>query len=207
MPIPSPQIELFISVINILGLFAFAVSGAVAALKRQADIVGVLILAVIASSCGGIYRDILIGDLPPVMLRSHLPLAIALASGAVTFFCSKLILKMNHPIDYFDAIGLGLFCVTGANKALIFHISPIWSIVMGILTGVGGGMTRDMMLARVPTLLRSEIYITAALLGSAIMVIGKTLFPAAEALFMTLGAFACSGLRCLAIHYRWHVHR
>lgn len=201
------NVDPFISVINYLGILAFAFSGAVAAMKKEADIVGVLILSLIACSCGGIIRDLLIGNMPPELLRSNYILGIAIIAGVVTYFFFPLVSKMSRPIDVFDALGLGLFAVVGAVKALDFGINPVWSVGMGLVTSIGGGVARDMMLAQVPTIFKSEIYATAAVLGSAIVVAGKTMFPGYVYLFMVLGAVACSGLRLLAIHFNWHLRR
>lgn len=200
-------VDTFISIINFLGLLAFALSGSLAGMKKEADIVGVIILSLMACSCGGLARDILIGDLPPELLRSTLPLIMACVAGLVTFFFYNRVDRIRYPIDFFDALGLGLFVVVGANKALAFGISPVWSVLLGLLTGVGGGIVRDVMLAQVPTIFKSEIYATPALLGSLILVAGKLLWPEQGRVFMLLGAFVCSGLRLMAIHFHWHIRR
>ena len=150
-------------------------------------------------------RDILIGDLPPELLRSNLILILALAAGLITWFFHRRMGRFHRSIDFFDALGLGLFAVIGANKALAFGISPTWSVGLGLLTGVGGGIARDMMLAQVPTIFKSEIYATPALLGALVLVVGKSLFPAHGHIFLTLGAVICTGLRLLAIHFNWHI--
>lgn len=199
------NVDTFVAIINGLGVLAFAFSGAIAGMKKEADIVGVLILSVIACSCGGLVRDIMIGDLPPELLRSNLILVLALVSGLITWFFHGKMERFHRSIDFFDALGLGLFAVVGANKALAFGINPTWSIGLGLLTGVGGGIARDMMLAQVPTIFKSEIYATPALLGALILVAGKSLFPGFGHVFMLLGAVVCSGLRLLAIHYNWHI--
>ena len=199
------QVDIFLKVVNAVGLFAFAVSGAVAAIKHKADLVGVLFLSLVASSCGGICRDILIGDLPPAMMRSHLPLVVSISAGLLTYFCYPLVNKLSHPMEFFDALGLGLFAVLGANKAMNVGISPEWCVGLGILTAVGGGIVRDMLLAQVPTVLKTEIYATAALLGALIMVLGKIWLPEFEAQVMLVGATACVLLRLLSLRYRWHM--
>lgn len=207
MDIVVHRADVILWVLNFLGLVAFAFSGAIAALKRKTDIVGMIILSLVASICGGITRDILIGDLPPEIMHSYLPLIIALSTGLITFFFSNHIHKYAYPIDFFDAIGLGLFTVVGADKALAFGIDPIWSIGLGSVTGVGGGVIRDVLLARVPNILRKEIYFTPAILGASIVVIGKSLFAIESSLFMILGAIICTGVRLFTLRYGWHMPR
>ena len=201
----SDHVEVFFVGVNAVGMVAFAASGAVAAIRRDADFFGVLVLAVVASSFGGIFRDILIGALPPDMLRTKLSLAIALGTGTFTYFCYPLVNKLTNPMEVFDAFGLGLFAVIGANKALNFGIDPVWAVGLGLLTAVGGGIVRDMILAQVPTIIKSEIYATAALAGAIIMVAGKIWFPTEEKAIMLAGAFICTGMRLLALHFRWHM--
>ncbi|MDR2945242.1 MAG: TRIC cation channel family protein [Candidatus Adiutrix sp.] len=201
------NVDTFVSIVNILGILAFAFSGAVAGMKREADVVGVLLLSLVACSFGGLVRDLLIGDLPPELLRGNFMLILAAGPGLFTFFFYKLVDKLHRPIDFFDALGLGLFVVVGANKAMAFGITPAWCVGLGLLTGVGGGVARDMMLAQVPTIFKSEIYATPAFLGSFILVAGQSAFPSYGELFMALGAIVCTGLRLLAIHYSWHVRR
>ncbi len=201
------HVDDFISVITFLGIMAFALSGAMAGVKKEADIVGIIILALMACSCGGLTRDMLIGDLPPELLRSILPLLLSLAAGVLTYFFHSRLDRIRYPIEFFDALGLGLFVVVGADKAMAFGISPVWSVLLGLLTGVGGGIVRDMMLAQVPTIFKSEIYATPALLGAMILVAGQSLWPELGRFFMVLGAFVCSGLRLMAIHFHWHIRR
>lgn len=199
--------DTLVNIINVLGIIAFAFSGATAAMKKKADVVGVLILSLIACSCGGIIRDLLLGDLPPELLRNNYILFLAIVSGLVTFFFFNQVDKLHRPIDFFDALGLGLFTVIGADKALAFGINPVWSVALGLVTAVGGGIARDMMLAQIPTVFRSEIYAAPAFLGALILVAGQNLWPGLGPIFMILGAVTCSGLRLLAIHYHWHIRR
>lgn len=205
MPI-SEHVDIFFKVVNVTGLLAFAMSGAVAAIKRGADIFGVLMLSLVASTFGGIFRDILLGDLPPAVMRSHLPIVMSVAAGLLTYFCYSVVNKLNNPIEFFDALGLGVFAVLGANKAMIYGISPVWSIGLGMLTAVGGGAMRDVLLAQVPIIFRTEIYATAAFLGALIMVLGRLWFPGEEKLVMLFGASVCSSLRLVALHYRWNMY-
>lgn len=201
------NVDTFISIINILGLIAFAFSGAIAGMKREADIVGVIILSLIACSFGGLVRDLMLGDTPPELLRSNFILTLAVIIGLVTYFFFNKVNRFARPIDFFDALGLGLFTVVGASKAMSFGLNATWCVGMGLITSIGGGVVRDMMLAQVPTVFKSEIYATPAILGSFIFVAGKTVLPDYGHIFMALGAITCSGLRLMAIHNNWHVRR
>ena len=197
----------FVAVINLLGIIAFAFSGALAAIRREVDVVGIPMLSLVACSFGCLTRDILIGDFPPELMRSNFILGLAIASGIFARIFYDRLTRFHRVIDFFDALGLGLFAVVGASKGLSFGITPTWSVGLGLITAVGGGLARDILLAQVPSLLKSEIYATPALLGALIFVAGTSIWPDKGNIFMALGAITASGLRLLAIHYNWHVRR
>ncbi len=194
----------YFTALDLLGTFVFAISGAVAGIRRRADLFGVLVLSFVAACCGGMMRDVLIGQTPPAALQSGLYLWVTLIAGLLTFYAFPLINRLSHPVLIFDAIGLSFFTVVGAHKALLFHIHPVWAVILGMLTAVGGGIARDVMLAKLPLVLHAEIYAVAALLGASIMVAGVMLnLP--DVLSMLLGAAACMVLRCLALYYGWQL--
>lgn len=187
--------------LDIAGTFAFAVSGASAGVKRELDLFGVLLLAFAAAAAGGIARDVLIGAVPPAALSDWRYLATALAAGAITFWWHPIVDRLRNPVQLFDAVGLSLFAVAGAQKALAYGLSPLMAALLGMLTGIGGGIVRDMLLAGVPSVLRSELYAMAALLGAFVVVGGDALeLNAGMAAF--LGAAGCFVLRLAAIRYR-----
>lgn len=200
------NIDLLLTVFNYLGIFVFAISGAAAGLRRHADLFGIAVLAFAAACCGGILRDVLIGSLPPENILTWQPVAISLAAAAVTVvFYPYLAERFSNPVQVFDAFGLGLFTVIGAEKALQFGIGPLWAVLLGMITAIGGGMVRDILLAHVPQVLRSEVYATASLAGGSIAVAGR-LWPVIPTEYtMILGAAVCIGLRCLAIRHNWKV--
>ncbi|MBQ4132665.1 MAG: trimeric intracellular cation channel family protein [Desulfovibrionaceae bacterium] len=203
----NTTVDLLLELFNYLGLFAFAISGAAAGIRRQADLFGIAILAFSAACFGGIIRDVLIGSLPPANIMSWEPLATSLAATAATvLFYPYLAEKFNNPVQVFDAIGLGLFTVIGAEKALVYGVGPVWAVLLGMVTAVGGGMVRDILLAEVPFVLKGEIYATAAVAGGAIAVAGYVwplTFPPQYT--MVLGAAVCIVLRCLTIKYHWGI--
>jgi uncharacterized membrane protein YeiH len=191
-------------VLDLVGTFVFAISGATAAVTRRLDLFGTLVLSFVAGNIGGITRDVLIGSVPPAAISDWRYLAVSILAGLITFYWSSAVRKLTSPVLIFDAAGLALFAVSGAQKALDFGLSPIMAALLGMLTGVGGGMARDVLVAEIPTVLRADIYAIAALAGAAVVVIGKLLDvpPTATAI---IGALLCFGLRLMAIHRGWHL--
>ena len=194
-------IRILVLTLDIAGTFAFAVSGASAGVKRELDLFGVLLLSFAAAVAGGIARDVLIGAVPPAAFSDWRYLATALIAGLITFWWRPLIDRLRNPVQWFDTVGLSLFAVAGTQKALAFGLSPIMAALLGMLTGIGGGIVRDMLLADVPSVLRSELYAVAALVGAIVVVSGDALHVNA-ALAAFLGAASCFALRLVAIRYR-----
>ena len=194
-------VQVLLLSLDIAGTFAFAVSGASAGVKRELDLFGVLLLSFAAATAGGIARDMLIGAIPPAALSDWRYLVTALVAGAVTFRWHRVIDRLKNPVQLFDAVGLALFAAAGAQKALAYGLSPLMAALLGMLTGIGGGIVRDMLLAEVPSVLRSELYAVAALVGAIVVVSGDVLqFHAA--VMTLLGAAICFVLRMAAIRYR-----
>lgn len=194
--------ETFLLTLDLVGTFVFALSGAIAGVKHRVDLFGVLVLSYAASSSGGIARDVLIGAVPPAALSDWRYIAVSLLAGLITFFWYPLIDRLRSPVLVFDAAGLALFAVSGALKALTFHLGPVAAVLLGVLTGIGGGMVRDLLVTQVPTVLHAELYAVAALAGAAVVVIGHMLqFP--PALATVAGAVLCFGLRFMAIRRGW----
>ena len=190
--------------VDLVGTFVFALSGATAGVRRRLDLFGVLVLAFAAASAGGIARDLLIGAVPPAVFRDWRFLAAAMLAGLITFYRYSLIERLQHPVQLFDALGLGLFAAAGTEKALAYGLDPVMAALVGMLTGIGGGMTRDLLLAQVPAVLRSELYAVAALAGAAVVVAGdRLLLP--EIAVTAAGAALCFGLRLLAIYRGWRL--
>jgi len=190
--------------LDLAGTFVFALSGALAGVKRELDLFGVLVLSFVAGNSGGITRDLLIGAVPPGAVGDWRYLGVSLFAGVVTFYLSSLIVRMANAVLIFDAAGLAFFAVTGASKALAFGLNPIMAIVLGMVTGIGGGMVRDVLLAEIPTVLRAELYAVAALVAAAIVVVGHVLqLPVAPVAAVAL--IACFSLRVMAIKRGWRL--
>jgi len=186
------------------GTFAFALSGAMAGIRQRLDLFGILVLSFAASSFGGIGRDVLIGAIPPAALADWRYLAVSLAAGILTFFWSTLITKLRNPVRLLDAIGLAFFAVSGTEKALAFGLNPVMAALLGMLTGVGGGIARDVLLAEIPTVLRSDLYAVAALAGAAVVVIGAQMHAPIIGTAVG-GGLVCFGLRWAALRRGWHL--
>jgi uncharacterized membrane protein YeiH len=191
-------------VLDLTGTFVFALSGALAGVKRELDLFGVLVLSFAAGNSGGIARDVLIGAVPPGAVSDWRYLGVSLVAGVITFYFSRLIVRMSNPVLLFDAAGLALFAVAGASKALAYGLNPLMATVLGMVTGIGGGIARDILLAEIPTVLRAELYAVAALGAAAVVVIGHMLqLPAAPVTAVAL--ILCFWLRVMAIRHGWRL--
>jgi len=191
-------------VLDLFGTFVFALSGALAGARRGVDLFGMLVLAFAAATVGGMMRDVLIGAVPPAALTDWRYLAVSMLAGVIGFFWHDGIERLRHPVQVFDAVGLAVFAVAGAQKALLFGLDPVMAALLGMLTGIGGGMARDVLLAEVPIVLRADIYATAALAGAGVVVIGHLLVLPSVTVTIA-GALVCFGLRMLAIWRGWHL--
>jgi uncharacterized membrane protein YeiH len=197
-----PDVPLLLSIIDAVGTFVFALSGAALAVQKRFDIFGVLFLAFVVAVAGGVLRDVLIGAVPPVAIAQWHSFAIAMAGGLVTFLGYPLVRLLSRPVLLLDAVGLGLFAVTGAQKALAYGINPVMAAVLGMISGIGGGMVRDVLAGEVPFVLRTDIYAVAALAAGGVVAMGSVLdLPPAWA--MLAGATLCIFLRVMAIFYGW----
>ncbi|HVI58248.1 MAG TPA: trimeric intracellular cation channel family protein [Luteimonas sp.] len=194
----------FVALLDFLGTFAFAISGGLTAVRHRLDLFGVLVLSFAAATAGGITRDVLLGATPPVSLVDWRYLAVSVAAGLLTFYRHEQVERMRNPVQLFDAVGLALFAVIGAGKALAFGLGPVGAVMLGVLTGIGGGVVRDVLVAQVPHVLRRELYAVAALAGALVVVVGHALaLPAAPV--ATVGAILCFALRWLAIRRGWRL--
>jgi uncharacterized membrane protein YeiH len=191
-------------ILDLAGTFVFALSGAVAGVKHRLDVFGVLVLSFAAANTGGITRDVLIGAIPPGAISDWRYLGVSLVAGIITFYFPSAITRRWSPVLLFDAAGLAFFAVSGAHKALAYGLNPVMATLLGMLTGIGGGIARDVLLAEIPIVLRADLYAVAALVGAAIVVIANMLQlpPGVAAL---VGAALCFGLRVMAINHGWRL--
>jgi uncharacterized membrane protein YeiH len=202
-PLAARQlVQTLLLVLDLGGTAAFAFSGAMSGTRRGLDLFGVLVLAFVASSFGGIGRDLLIGAVPPAALRDWRYLAVSVAAGLIAFFWAPLVERLRNPVRTLDALGLAFFAVAGTQKALAFGLNPVMAALLGMLTGVGGGMVRDLLLAEIPVVLKSDFYAMAALAGAAVVAGGGWLHLPVVACAVAGGA-VCFGLRMMAIRWGW----
>ncbi|RJS45745.1 trimeric intracellular cation channel family protein [Nocardioides cavernaquae] len=163
-------------IVDLLAMFVFGISGGLTAVRMRLDIVGVAVLGTVTGLGGGWLRDVLIGDVPPPGLSDWRYLTAALLGGLITFFLHPAINRLQPLINVFDAIGLGLFSVAGALKATEYGLGPMPATILGLVTGVGGGVIRDVLAGEVPTVLRRrDLYAIPALAGAGLAVVGTRL--------------------------------
>jgi uncharacterized membrane protein YeiH len=201
MPTPPLTPATLLLTLDILGTFVFAISGAAAGVKNRLDVFGVCVLAFVAATAGGLARDLLIAAVPPAGISDWRYIATSLAAGIVTFLWYPKVQRLTTVILLFDAAGLGLFAVAGTEKALAYGLNPAAAALLGILTGIGGGVVRDVLVNEVPMVLRADLYAVAALAAAAVVVGGSLLHlpPAATA---ACGAVLCFAMRLIAIRRR-----
>lgn len=190
--------------LDLVGTLVFALSGGLLGTRRGLDLFGVLVLAFVTAVAGGIMRDLLIGAVPPASIATWYPFTISVAGGLLAFCFSGWLDRLRSPVLFFDAAGLGVFAVTGTQKALDYGLDPIMAAVLGMLSGIGGGMVRDVLTTQVPCVLRSEIYAFAALAGAALVAIGPVLGLSPAAVLLP-GAALCVFLRMMAIYRGWNL--
>lgn len=191
-------------ILDLLGTFVFALSGAAAGVKHKLDLFGLMVLGFATGNAGGITRDLLIGAVPPSAIQDWPYLAVCLLAGLAMFWWYPKIDVNQKPILLLDAAGLALFAVTGTQKALAAGLNPAMAAVMGMLSGIGGGIVRDILVNETPTVLRADLYAVAALSGGLAVVAGHALqFPSFAG--MIVGALLCLFLRFMAIFKGWHL--
>ena len=199
MDVPHGFDPTLILVLNLVGTFIFGLSGGLAAVRAKLDLFGIIALAGVVALAGGITRDLLIG-VPPATFRDWRYLAAAAAAGLVCYFGRPVLERIHRSVLVFDAVGLGLFCVTGATKAVDFGIGPVPAILLGAITGIGGGILRDVLLSDVPAVLRHELYAIPALLGASVVVVAQE-SGSDSPVFPVLGITLCVGLRLVGLRY------
>ena len=194
-------------VLELVGTFVFALSGATAGVRHRLDLFGVLVLSFATASAGGITRDLLIGAVPPAALTDWRYVGVSVLAGLVVFFSSPRPdrqRRLRNLVLTFDAAGLALFAVSGTQKALGYGLSAVMAALLGMLTGIGGGMLRDVLVADIPAVLHSDLYAVAALAGAIAVVVGHILnAPAAPS--AVVGAALCFGIRVVALWRGWRL--
>ncbi|MCW2949056.1 MAG: hypothetical protein JWN41_69 [Thermoleophilia bacterium] len=187
-------------VANALGTTAFALSGGLAGVRAGLDVFGVCVVAAVVGLAGGVMRDVLIG-IPPQTFRDWRYLAIVVAAGIAVSLVHPFLARMQRPVDVLDAAGLAVFCISGALTALEHRVGASEAVVLGMVTGVGGGIVRDLLVDEIPVVLRSELYAIPALIGASIYVIPQSLGHSSVA-WAAAGAVTCFVVRLVGMHFR-----
>ena len=184
--------------LDLIGTFAFALSGGLLGARKRMDIFGVIVLAVASGLGGGIIRDVLIGATPPVAITQWSYLATAAAAGLVGFAAPAAVTRARRTVLVFDAVGLGLFAVSSTAKALEHGVPAAGAVVIGVITAIGGGVARDLLAGDVPAILHSDIYATpAAVAGIIVATVSRS--PSVE----LAAAILATGIRLAALRFRW----
>lgn len=203
--------------VEILGTVAFSISGAMVAIQKKMDILGVIVLGVTTAVGGGMIRDILLGNIPPAAFQNSVYVLWATIT-AVTVFLFHLFhhkystswtstnkKRFDNFLNFVDALGLGIFAAIGVRTAIQsgYEHNAFLSIFVGVLTGVGGGMLRDIFAGEVPTIFRKHIYAVAALVGAMIYYYTQNHMPESSSIFLSVSLVVC--LRMLAAYYLWNL--
>lgn len=198
----SPEPSTLVVVLDLVGIFVFSVTGALVAVRKQLDLFAATVLAGVTGLGGGFIRDVLIGATPPAALADWRYLLVPATAGIVTFVFHPTVGRLERVVTLFDAFGLALFCVTGALKAVDYGLGPLPAALLGMVTGIGGGVIRDVLAGRVPVIFEGALYATPALAGAAVAVVldraDLPLLMVAAAGFTT-----CLGWRLLALVRGW----
>jgi uncharacterized membrane protein YeiH len=194
--------------LELVGIFVFAISGALLAVRKNFDVFGMAVLAEVTALGGGLLRDVVIGAVPPVAFTDLGYFLTPLAATALVFFLHPQVERIQNAVNVFDAAGLGLFCVGGTLKAYEYGLGLTASATLGMATAVGGGVLRDMLANEVPSLLRwdRDLYAVPAIVGAAMVAVCIALDALTPA---TLGAAVMVAflLRLLAMRYHWRAPR
>lgn len=161
--------------LDLVGVFAFALSGGLVAVRKRLDIVGIIVLSLVAGLGGGVLRDLLIGAVPPVGVSDWRIMTAAACAGVLTFFLHPGVARISRVVRVLDALGLAVFAVSGALKAVGLDVAPVTCVVVGVVTAVGGGLLRDVIVGQVPEVLRRELYAVPALVGAFVVVVADHL--------------------------------
>jgi uncharacterized membrane protein YeiH len=200
--VPGTEFATTLVVLDLVGIFVFAVTGALVAVRKNLDIFAALVLGGVTGLGGGFIRDVLIGATPPAALTDWRYLAVPVAAGLLTFAFHPAVGRLERVITLFDAVGLSLFCVTGTLKAIDHGLDPVPAALMGMVTAIGGGMMRDVLAGNVPVIFEGNLYATPAVAGAAVAVLlDRTDLPVF--VVATAGFCTCLVWRLLALVRGW----
>lgn len=195
--------DTFTFVLDVLGTFAFAVTGAFKAIEHKADIFGIIVLATVVGVGGGITRDVVLGQFPPDSISDPTYVGITVATGIAVFFLYRTFKKINNVFLIFDAIGMGVFSVVGATVAFqVVGMEPLAIFFAGMITAIGGGIIRDVLVREIPVVFVKEIYAVASFAGILIFYL-ILVFSDSLYLATAIGAISATTIRLVAMKYKW----
>jgi len=186
--------------LDIFGTFIFALSGGFRAVKYEMDILGVLVLAISTGVGGGICRDLILGATPPAAFQDELYIITCIAGGLLVFFFAHKLAFQWRKIIVSDALGLGVFTVIGASKAVAFGLGPVGIVMMGCLTATGGGVIRDILVREIPSVIATDFYATASIFGG-IVFVGMNHHCPAESVVVPFTVVVTTAFRMLAMRF------
>jgi uncharacterized membrane protein YeiH len=201
-PVPGSEFATPLVALDLTGIFFFAVAGALVGVRKNLDLFAVIVLGGVTGLGGGFIRDVLIGASPPAALTDWRYLVVPVVAGLLTFAFHPTVGRLERVVTLFDAVGLAVFCVTGALKAVELGLGPMPAALMGMVTGVGGGMIRDVLVGSVPVIFEGVLYATPALAGAVVAVLlDRTDLP--FLVVAAAGFSTCLTWRLLALVRGW----
>ncbi len=197
--------DTFTFILDILGTIAFAVTGAFKAIEHKADIFGIIVLATVVGVGGGITRDVVLGQFPPSSISDPTYVGITVATGIAVFFLYRTFKKINNVFLLFDAIGMGVFSVVGATVAFqVVGMEPLAIFFAGMITAIGGGIIRDVLVREIPIVFVKEIYAVASFAGILIFYL-ILVFSDLLYLATAIGTVSATTIRLVAMKYKWNL--
>jgi uncharacterized membrane protein YeiH len=196
------QLETIVYILDLVGTSIFAVTGALAAIQKKMDIFGVSVLALITALGGGTMRDLLMGKMPPFYFVQYSYLVVVLVTALLVFMGHSLFQRQKKSLVIFDALGLGVFTIIGAQKAMQFCYSFPAIIILAMITGIGGGMIRDILRGEIPFVLQKEIYASASILGAIVFYLITRFIPIPIWIAMMVGIICTVTLRLFSTRFK-----
>lgn len=196
--------DIIYETLQLAGILAFAISGALVGVRRRLDMLGVVVVGASTGIGGGIVRDLLLGVHPPVSFVHWPNLAVAVAGSLIVFFVHPSLARIRYFEVMFDAFGLGLFSANGAAVAWVAGQPAVTAVLVGTITAIGGGVIRDVLVSTVPGVLTRELYAVSAILGAGLAVVVLAL-GGGVVLASVIGGVAAIALRLTSVARGWHL--